>query len=287
MTKRPTNQPPKEEPRTLEEIHWELSNCLQNRSAGRLRIGRLLNEAQDVANHGEWLPFLRRLRIEERSARRDMKCAKWATEWTGKSDKLSDFSLGMITSQAIYELAGGQYADDVVERVIFAARYRHVGIADVKSIAKVADKATILREIRRELKIQNDMEVAEELAQAQAKGFDTVEAHQAAIKADKKEARKRKRQQKAAADQAVTERAQAEADCEAERDPNLPPATEPTTASSASNHIGTFEKAVQMLTTLTSKPLATFGVAKVSPDDLDRIARFLMDVVAQRKRIAA
>jgi hypothetical protein len=36
-----------------------------------------------------------------------------------------------------------------------------------------------------------------------------------------------------------------------------------------------------------TKPLASFAAADVSPDDIDQVAHFLMDVVSQRKKTAA
>jgi hypothetical protein len=277
MTKqrRPTNQPP----RSLEDIGADLSNAIQNRTAGTLRMGRLLNEAQDAAAHGEWLPFLKRHRIEERSARRRMKMAKWADERLAKSDNLSDFELGMITAQAMLELASNKYGDDVVERVMSAARYRHIGIADIKAIAKFGDEAPILREIKAQLKAQAEAEKAKALAAAKAAGFDTVEAHEAAL--DKEyEARQEAFRQAA-------EAKDAEADRLLDAGSEVPPTPEPVPASSKSFHVSTFEKSVHRLKTIMTKPLASFAAADVSPDDIDQVAHFLMDVVSQRKKTAA
>jgi len=122
--------------RTLEQIGFDLSHAIQNRTTGMLHIGRLLNEAKELAAHAEWLPFLKLHRIEVRSAQRYMKAASWADS---KYDNLSYFDFGRITPQAIYALASGKYADDVVEQVISAAQHRHIGMADVKAIAKIGE----------------------------------------------------------------------------------------------------------------------------------------------------
>jgi hypothetical protein len=129
--------------RTLADIGIELGYAIRNRTAGMLQVGQLLNEAKDSAEHGEWLPFLKLHRIEERSAQRYMKAATWVD---AKSDTVSYLDFGQIAPKAIYELASGKYADDVVEQVISAAQHRHIGIADVKAIAKIGEKAPILRD---------------------------------------------------------------------------------------------------------------------------------------------
>jgi hypothetical protein len=46
--------------RTLADIEQDLSYALQRKTDNMLEIGRLLNEAKDRAEHGEWLPWLRR-----------------------------------------------------------------------------------------------------------------------------------------------------------------------------------------------------------------------------------
>jgi hypothetical protein len=131
--------------RTLEQIGFDLSNVIQNQTSGMLRTGKLLNEAKELASHGEWLPFLALHRIEERSAQNYMRAATWADT---KSETVSYFDLGKIAPKAIYELATGRYSDDVVEQVISAAQHRHIGISDVRAIAQTGEKAPILREIK-------------------------------------------------------------------------------------------------------------------------------------------
>jgi len=120
--------------RTLEEIGVDLSNALRNRTMDMLSVGRFLNEAREVADHGTWLPFLKLHRIDERSARRYMTGAAWCDAKSGNSPDSAFY----LTPQAIYALASGKYADDVVEQVISAAQYRHIGIKDVQSIARSA-----------------------------------------------------------------------------------------------------------------------------------------------------
>jgi hypothetical protein len=163
--------------RTLEEIGVDLSNALRNRTMDMLSAGRFLNEAREVADHGTWLPFLKLHRIDERSARRYMTGAAWCDAKSGNSPDSAFYLFGQITPQAIYALASGKYADDVVEQVISAAQYRHIGIKDVQSIARVGEKAAILREI----KAAQEAEMAERLARAKAAGCDTIEEYDATV----------------------------------------------------------------------------------------------------------
>jgi hypothetical protein len=284
MTGRNSNSEP---PRTLEHICGELSLAIQNRTAGMLEIGRLLNEAKDLIDeHGAWLPFLKRHRIEERTAQRYMRAAKWAADWTGKSDNLSDFDLGLITPQAIYALSSGKFSDDVVEHVISAAQHRHVGIADVQQIAKAGTKATLLREIKAEQEAKAEAEIAERLAQATAAGFETIEAYDAAADAENAAAIKAMEQSlQEYAEREAVEEAEAEAILDGGPDPGRPPTPEPIVASSERFHLSTFENAIVTLKTIMTKPLDTFTAAKVSLDDVDQVARFL-DAVCQRRRAA-
>ena len=132
--------------RTLEDIGIDLSHAIQNRTAGMLDIGQLLNEAKlRLTEHGTWLPFLKRYRIEPRSAQNYMKASAWADT---KSETVSYFELSKIAPKVIYALASGKYSDDVVEQVISAAQHRHIGLKDVQAIAKIGEKAPILREIK-------------------------------------------------------------------------------------------------------------------------------------------
>jgi hypothetical protein len=173
--------------RMLEEIGDELGCVIRYRTEGVLKIGRLLNEAKEVASHREWLPFLKLYRVEPRSAQNYMKAATWADAWANANAKPVSY-LARITAKAIYELATGKYADDVVEQVISAAQHHHIGLKDVKAIAKVGEKAPILKEIKAAIdakaaaeKALEDARAAERLAEAKAAGFDTVETHEAAI----------------------------------------------------------------------------------------------------------
>ena len=88
--------------RTLEEIGVDLSNALRNRTMDMLSVGRFLNEAREVADHGTWLPFLKLHRIDERSARRYMTGAAWCDAKSGNSPDSAFYLFGQITPQAIY-----------------------------------------------------------------------------------------------------------------------------------------------------------------------------------------
>jgi hypothetical protein len=103
-------------PRTLEQIGDDLSNAIHNRTTNMLIIGRLLNEAKEVANHGNWLLFVKLHRIEARSAQNYMKAAAWADT---KYETVSYFDLSKIAPKAIYAPAapGERRADPFPPRV--------------------------------------------------------------------------------------------------------------------------------------------------------------------------
>ena len=46
--------------RTLADVELDLSDALRCKTGGMLEIGRLLNEAKDLVEHGQWLSWLRR-----------------------------------------------------------------------------------------------------------------------------------------------------------------------------------------------------------------------------------
>jgi hypothetical protein len=145
--------------RTLEQIGYELSYTLRDQTTGKLIVGSLLNEAKELIEHGDWLPFLKLYRIEARSAQNYMKAATWADTWADANTKPVSY-LSRIAPKAIYALASGKYTDDIVEQVISAAPHRHIGLADVKAIAKVGQKAPILKEIKAALEAEAAAEKA-------------------------------------------------------------------------------------------------------------------------------
>jgi hypothetical protein len=272
-----------EQPRTLDEIGGELSHVIRNRTSGMLHIGDLLFEAKQLVEHGEWLSWLKEYRIEKRSAQRYVKAAEWFQKRHG--DAFND--LGRVAPAAIYELSSGRYADDVVEQIISAAQHRHIGIQDVKAIAKSGARAPIIKEIVAEQKAAAEAEAketAQQLAEAQAAGYETVE--------DWKQAEYDRYVQQLQADALSTEPPRVYEDpwtkstLDGPPDPAVPPTAEPVAASSEQFHVATFEKAVEMLKTAMTKPLATFATARASPDDLDQVASFL-SAVGQRRKTAA
>jgi hypothetical protein len=123
-----------------------------------------------------------------------------------------------------------------------------------------------------------------QLRGAKAFGFETVEAWNAAMDAERaeREAAAEARAKSEAA-KAERERAEAEAILDGGVDPELPPTPEPAAASPEAFHASTFEKAVEMLRSVMTKPLNTFAGAKVSRADLDQAARFLNEVARQRR----
>jgi hypothetical protein len=270
--------------RTLTEIGDELGYAIRYRTAGMLQIGGLLNEAKEQATHGEWLPFLKLYRVEERSAQRYMKAATWAAKY----DNVDGFD--QITPQAIYALASGKFSVDVVEQVISAAQHRHIGIADVKAIAKVGEKAPILREIKAAQDAEAEAAMAARLAEAKAAGFDTVEAHEAAIKAAKKEAQQKQRQERDKRKSADTEDEDDADDGEddddaedgdSEDDDSEEETNEPSPAQLKA--IAKFDEAVEMLRKIMTKSLAVFDDTKAPTDVVDEVSRFLAEVSHRKK----
>jgi hypothetical protein len=113
------------------------------------------------------------------------------------------------------------------------------------------------------------------LSLARAKGFDTWEA---ACEADRV-----KWEAAQQAEEAEAKRKQAEVEAILDRgpDPDLAPASEPVVASSEAFHVATFEKAIDMLRSVETKPASMFGSAKISPNDIEQITAFLREVAKQ------
>jgi hypothetical protein len=259
--------------RTLADVQADLSLVLQRKTCDMVWVGRLLNEAKSLVEHGEWLGWLRRYTaLSARSAQNYMKAAAFADAIADKSETVSHLHLHFLSPRALYLLASGKYSTKIVERVLDAARaaQRHINESDVKEIARVGANAAILRGIEADQKAES--EAARLLSLAKADGFETVDAWEVARDADRVAARQ--------AQEAKAERERAEAEAILDGGPpDLPPASEPVLASPAASHVATFERAVRMLREIETKPLRTFATANVSRDVLRQIARFL-DAVA-------
>jgi hypothetical protein len=265
-------------PRTLVNVQRELSVALQHKTRDMLKIGSLLNEAKTFVAHGEWLRWLpRHTALTKRSAQNYMKAAAWADALDLKNAGAALFepNLDHLSLEAILVLASGKFSAETVDQVLAAAatRQRHIGEADVREIAKAGAKAAILQGIEADQKAE--AEAARLLSLAKAKGFDTWEA---ACEADRV-----KWEAAQQAEQAEAERKQAEVEAILDRgpDPDLPPASEPVAASSEAFHVATFEKAIDMLRSVDTKPASMFGSAKISPNDIEQITAFLQEVAKQ------
>jgi Protein of unknown function (DUF3102) len=263
-------------PRTLVNVQRELSVALQHNTRDMLKIGSLLNEAKTFVEHGEWLPWLRRhTALTKRSAQNYMKAAAWADALDLKNAGAALFEpdLDHLSLEAIILLASGKFSAEIVEQVLAAAatRQRHIGEADVREIAKAGANAAILQGIEADQKAEAEAEAARLLSLAKAKGFDTWEAACEAWEAAQQ------------AEEAEAERKQAEVEAILDRgpDPNLPPASETVVASSEAFHVATFEKAIDMLRSVETKPASMFGSAKISPNDIEQITAFLQEVAKQ------
>ena len=238
--------------RALTEIETELSLALQNRTSAMLDIGRLLNEAKALVDHGAWLPWLRRhTALPPRTAQQYMAAAAWAD---AKNATIAHLDLDYLSPGAIYALASGRYTDGTVKRVLdtAAAAQRHINESDVKEIAKTGAKAAILQEIEAE---RVKWEAAQQAEEAEAE----------------------------------RERTEVEAILDGGPDTDLPPASEPVVASSETFHVATLERTIEALRSIMTKPLSTFRSAKISPNDIEQVTAFLQKVakqIAEKRRAA-
>jgi hypothetical protein len=257
--------------RALKDIEMDLSHALRGKTSNMLEIGKLLNEAKTLVEHGEWLPWLRRhTALPARTAQQYMAAAAWAD---AKNATVAYLDLDYLSPGAIYALASGRYTEETVGRVLDAAAsaQRRLNDSDVKEIAKAGAKAAILQGIEADQKAEAEAEAARLLSLAKAKGFDTweaaCEAWEAAQQAEEAEAER--------------EQAEVEAILDGGPDPGLPPAPEPVVASSEAFHVAMFEKAIDMLRSVETKPASMFGSANISPNDIEQITAFLQEVAKQ------
>jgi Protein of unknown function (DUF3102) len=256
--------------RALTEVETELSLALQNRTSAMLDIGRLLNEAKALVEHGAWLPWLRRhTALPARTAQQYMAAAAWAD---AKNATVAYLELHYLSPGAIYALASGRYTDETVERVLdaAAAAQRHINESDVKEIAKSGAKAAILQEIE-----------ADQKAAAEAAAEDEASCEADRVKSEAA--------QQAEEAEAEREQAEVESILDGGPDPDLPPASEPVLASSETFHVATLERAIEALRSIMTKPLSTFASAKISPSDIEQVTAFLQEVakqIAEKRRAA-
>jgi hypothetical protein len=259
-----------QQPRALKDIESELSLALCNKTFNMLHVGRLLNEAKDVVEHGEWLPWLRRhTALSPSSAQNYMKAAAWVDD---KFPTVGNLGIAHLSPGAIYALASGKHGPETVERVLDAAATatRHLNELDVREIAKRGAKATILQEIEADQRAQAEAEAKAKAAQEVALA-EWEAVRQAELAKDK--------QKWDEVDRILDDGP----------DPELPPPPEPVAASSETFHVATLERAVGMLRSVMTKPLSTFASANLSPNDIEQITAFLQEVakqIAEKRRAA-
>lgn len=75
----------------------------RNAARKRLALGRVLVEAKAACRHGEWLPFLEKQGIDERTARRYMGLVEFSDS---KSDTVSDLPASLLLPSPTYADAG-------------------------------------------------------------------------------------------------------------------------------------------------------------------------------------
>jgi hypothetical protein len=207
-----------------------------------------------------------------------MKAAAWVDS---KIPTVGNLDLDHLSPGALYALASGKYSAEVVEQVLDAAatEKRHINEADVKEIAKAGARAAILKEIEVDQEAAEAEAAALDLQIARDNGFETVEAWNAALDAEQAQ---REAAAKAAAEakaaEAERERAEAEAILDGGVDPELPQTPEPVTASPEAFHTATFEKAIDSLRSVSTKPLSTFASIKSPPINIGQVISFLRAV---------
>jgi hypothetical protein len=161
--------------RALKDIEMDLSHAVRGKTSNMLEIGKLLNEAKTLVEHGEWFPWLRRdTALPARTAQQYMAAAAWAD---AKNATVAYLELDYLSPGAIYALASGRYTEETVEQVLAAAatRQRHIGEADVREIAKAGAKAAFFQGIEADQKAEAEAEAARLLSLAKAKGFEPSE----------------------------------------------------------------------------------------------------------------
>jgi hypothetical protein len=124
--------------RTLAVITDELRRVLQSGTADSIEIGRLLSEAKDQLDHGQWLPWLQQeFGYSARTAQNYMRAHKFA----GKYENVSDLKL---TSTALYRLVDTSrrrrartsiYTAEAIAAIIAEAKEKRVGTARAYEIA--------------------------------------------------------------------------------------------------------------------------------------------------------
>ncbi len=122
----------------LVRITSELHDIFKRGTADVIQIGRLLTSAKKEVGHGEFLPWLEKFSLSEKSAQRYMAAHKFMTTVAApmlKSDKMSDLK---VRPSALYELvelhANGQVAETDIEAVLKEAGKNWVGSKRLRQI---------------------------------------------------------------------------------------------------------------------------------------------------------
>ncbi len=153
--------------------------------------------------------------------------------------------------------------------MIGAAQHRHIGVEDVRAIAKSGARAPILKEIVAEQKAaaEAELELAEQ-RRAEAEAWQEAQDEESLTELDA-----------LSAELEPFEDPEIKAILDGGRDPALPPIPEPIPVTPET----TFEKAIAMLMSIATKPLSTFAGTSRLARRHRRAAAFLHDVAARRK----
>jgi Protein of unknown function (DUF3102) len=289
--------------RSLADVAEDLDKLHLSHNKNLLEKGRLLSEArQFLVEHGDWGDWVdEHCPYSERSALNYRNAFEF-TEKFGISETIADLK---ISPGAIYEMVSmdSRYPEAVMKAVVAAV---------LKAAKKAGDKWIDDFDVGN---IRRDIEEAEsikEQAQAEGKTVAQVKAERIAAEAQ------RVAEWEAAEAQRVTEWEASQAQREAERVATLAQATEDRLPSkedlaeangildgpppevpppaiapppSADDFLpSTLIELVGRLDRLVTKPLVRFAETAVPPDQLERVAQFLLGVAArikERQRPAA
>jgi hypothetical protein len=142
--------------RTLEIVGRDLQRALRTESKNLLHIGDLLNEAKEMLEHGEWLPWLKvNFGGGHATASNYMNAAKFAA----RHPVVSDLKL---RPAALYALAQhmdepmGLYDGDALEAIFKEAETEWVGHERAREIALVLRQGKEEERLRQEKELKGD-----------------------------------------------------------------------------------------------------------------------------------
>jgi hypothetical protein len=259
--------------RTLDDIGGEVLAENGTELASVIRKGNLLNEANKLAEHGTWLPWLAKyFGRSERTARNYMVAARFAAAMAAKSATVAGL---LLTPSALYLLASwsesvlDEERDNLVlkeaaDKLVDDDRVREIWDDLSRARRKAAEAAQKAEEKEEEPETAEEKKARETREKREARRRE-IEADKAKVAADRA---------KAAADKTKAAQEQAAAIL-AGAQPALPAAQ---SAGPANPDLPVFDRDNTSLQALSTKALATFASTSHPPDSLRKNAAFLVAV---------